>query len=145
MSLLVHKCKMIISPSIFFIFSKKKFWGGLSGEWGKIENNDPKWYKILFLHLISQEPCIYIQKKYNYPQNIVDQELEKVESSESSRITNKKDKCVFLVATYHPLLQTLVGFFINILIYFILIKNLKEFLHLLPWLHCVVQGKLAVI
>ena len=42
--------------------------------------------------------------KWGYPENIVDQELGKVESSESSQRTNKKDKGVCLVATY-PLLQ----------------------------------------
>ena len=36
--------------------------------------------------------------------------------------------------------KTLVGFFIDILIYFIPIKKLKEFLHLVPWLHFVVRG-----
>ena len=45
--------------------------------------------------------------KRGYPENIVDQELGKVESSESSRRTNKKDKGVCLVATYHPLLQNI--------------------------------------
>ena len=45
--------------------------------------------------------------KQRYPENIVDQELGKVESSESSRRTNKKDKGVCLVATYHPLLQNI--------------------------------------
>ena len=43
--------------------------------------------------------------KPGYPENIVEQELRKVESSESSRRT--KDKGVFLVATYHPLLQNI--------------------------------------
>ena len=43
--------------------------------------------------------------KRGYPENIVDQELGKVESSESSRRTNKKDKGVCLVTMYHPLLQ----------------------------------------
>ena len=45
--------------------------------------------------------------KRGYPENIVDQKLGKVESSESSRRTNKKDKGVCLVATYHPLLQNI--------------------------------------
>ena len=45
--------------------------------------------------------------KRDYPENIVEQELGKVESSESSRRTNKKDKGVCLVATYHPLLQNI--------------------------------------
>ena len=45
--------------------------------------------------------------KRGYPENIVDQELGKIESSESSRRTNKKDKGVCLVATYHPLLQNI--------------------------------------
>ena len=42
-----------------------------------------------------------------YRENIVDQELGKVESCESSRRTNKKDKVICLVATYHPLLQNI--------------------------------------
>ena len=42
--------------------------------------------------------------KRGYPENIVDQELGKVDFSESSRRTNKRDKGVYLVATYHPLL-----------------------------------------
>ena len=45
--------------------------------------------------------------KLGYPENIVDQEVGKVESSELSRRTNKKDKGVCLVATYHPLLQNI--------------------------------------
>ena len=45
--------------------------------------------------------------KRGYPENIVDQELGKVESSESSRRTNKKDKGVCLVAAYPPLLQNI--------------------------------------
>ena len=45
--------------------------------------------------------------KRGYPENIVDQELGKVDFSESSRRTNKRDKGVCLVATYHPLLQNI--------------------------------------
>ena len=45
--------------------------------------------------------------KRDYPENIGDQELGKVESSESSRRINKKHKAVYLVATYHPLLQNI--------------------------------------
>ena len=45
--------------------------------------------------------------KRGYPENIVEQELGRVESFESSRRANKKDKCVCLVATYHPLLQSI--------------------------------------
>ena len=45
--------------------------------------------------------------KWGYPENIVDQELGKVEPSESSRRINKKHKAVYLVATYHPLLQNI--------------------------------------
>ena len=45
--------------------------------------------------------------KRGYSENIVDQEVGKVESSELSRRTNKKDKGVCLVATYHPLLQNI--------------------------------------
>ena len=43
--------------------------------------------------------------KSGYSEKIVNQELRKVESSESSRRTNKIVKGVCLVATYHPLLQ----------------------------------------
>ena len=42
--------------------------------------------------------------KRDYPVNIIDQELGKIKSFESSRKTNKKDKRVCLFATYHPLL-----------------------------------------
>ena len=42
--------------------------------------------------------------KRDYPVNIIDQELGKIKSFESSRKTNKKDKRLCLVATYHPLL-----------------------------------------
>ena len=42
-----------------------------------------------------------------YPENIVDQELRKVEFSKSSQRTNKRDKGLHLVATYHPLLQNI--------------------------------------
>ena len=45
--------------------------------------------------------------KQGHPENIVDQELGKVEFSESSRRTNKKGKGVCLVATHHPLLQNI--------------------------------------
>ena len=43
--------------------------------------------------------------KSGYSEKIVNQELRKVESSETSRRTNKIVKGVCLVATYHPLLQ----------------------------------------
>ena len=49
--------------------------------------------------------------KRGYPENIVDQELGKVDFSESSRRTNKRDKGVCLVATYHPLLPNIGGIF----------------------------------
>ena len=39
------------------------------------------------------------------PENIVDQILGKVEFSKSFRRTNKRDKGVYLSATYHALLQ----------------------------------------
>ena len=82
--------------------------------------------------------------KQGYPENIVDQELGKVEFSESSWRANKRDKGVCLVATCH-LLLTFVRFFIATLIDFILIKKVKEFLRLVPSLLFVVQGKLAAI
>ena len=42
-----------------------------------------------------------------YPENIVNQELRKVKFSKSSGRTNKRDKGVCLVVTYHPLLQNI--------------------------------------
>ena len=46
--------------------------------------------------------------KRGYPENIADQELEKVESSESSGgKSNKKDESVCLVSIYHPLFQNI--------------------------------------
>ena len=51
--------------------------------------------------------------KRGYPENIVDQDLGKVESSESSRRTNKKDKGVCLVATYYPLPQNIDSIFLR--------------------------------
>ena len=48
--------------------------------------------------------------KRGYPENIFDQELGKVEFSELSRRTNKRDEAVCL-ATYHPLLQNIVRIF----------------------------------
>ena len=77
--------------------------------------------------------------KLGFPENIVNQELGKVKFSKSSGRANKRDKGVCLVVTYHPL----AGFLIDTLIYFILIKKLKEFLHLVPWLRFAVQGKVA--
>ena len=53
--------------------------------------------------------------KRGYPENIVDQELGKVEFSESSRRTNKRDEGVCLVATYHPLLQNIGRIFHRLL------------------------------
>ena len=46
-----------------------------------------------------------------YPENIVDQELGKVDFSEPSQRTNKRDKGVCLVATYYPLLQNISRIF----------------------------------
>ena len=45
--------------------------------------------------------------KSGYRDKIVNQELRKAESSESSRRTNKIVKSVCLVATYHPLLRNI--------------------------------------
>ena len=42
-----------------------------------------------------------------YPENILDQELGKVDFSELSRRTKKRDKGVCLVATCYPLLQNI--------------------------------------
>ena len=49
LSFVVHKCKMIISSSIFFIFSNFWSFGLLGGSKGKI--NSPKWQNILSLAL----------------------------------------------------------------------------------------------
>ena len=46
-----------------------------------------------------------------YLGNIVSQELGKADFSESSRRTNKRDKGVCLVATYHPLFQNICSIF----------------------------------
>ena len=54
--------------------------------------------------------------------------------------TNIRNKVVNL--KYLDLIYT---YYIDTLVYFILIKNLKEFLHLVSWLCFVVQGKLAAI
>ena len=45
--------------------------------------------------------------KRGYPENTVDQELEKVEFYKSSQRTNKRDKGVCLVAAHYPLLQNI--------------------------------------
>ena len=45
--------------------------------------------------------------KSGYRDKIVNQEVRKAESSESSRRTTKIVKSVCLVATYHPLLQNI--------------------------------------
>ena len=83
--------------------------------------------------------------KRGYPENTVYQELVKVEFSESSRRTNKRDKGVCLVATYHPLLENIGKIFDRHLDLLYLIKKLKEFLHLVPWLCFVVQGEIGTI
>ena len=56
LSCMVHICKMVISPGVFFFFSK--FWffrlfGGLKGQ--KTVQNDKN---LCLSHSISQEPCI---------------------------------------------------------------------------------------
>ena len=81
--------------------------------------------------------------KRGYSENIADQKLGKVKFSESCPITNKRNKRVCLV--YHPLLQNIDRNFIDILIYFILINKLKEFLKLVLRLRFVLQGKLTAI
>ena len=48
MSFMVHMCKMIISPAVFFIFSKCWFFRVLRGKSAK---NGPKWQKILSVML----------------------------------------------------------------------------------------------
>ena len=46
-----------------------------------------------------------------HPENIVDHERGKIEFSESSRKTSKRDKSLCLVATYHALLQIISRIF----------------------------------
>ena len=56
LSFMVHMCKMIISPGVFFSFSKFWFFGLLGGEgvkWEKTVQNDK--FFCLF-HIILQEP-----------------------------------------------------------------------------------------
>ena len=59
LSFMVHKCKMIISPGIFFIFSKFWFFGLLGGskgrKWSKITKKCPSC-------IFSQEPYIICLK-----------------------------------------------------------------------------------
>ena len=52
-SFMIHLCKMIISPGVFFIFPKFRFSGLLGDTRAK---NSAKWQKCLFIHSISQEP-----------------------------------------------------------------------------------------
>ena len=49
--------------------------------------------------------------KRGYPGNIIDQELGKIEFSESPQRTNKRDKGVSLGGTYHPQLQNIIRTF----------------------------------
>ena len=44
----VHLCKMMISPGVYFIFAKFRFFGLLGGQKAK---NGPKWQKILSVTL----------------------------------------------------------------------------------------------
>ena len=53
--------------------------------------------------------------KRGCPENVVDQELGKVKFSKSPRRTNKRDKGVCLVFTYHPLLQNIGRLFRRLL------------------------------
>ena len=55
-SLMVHMCKRIIYPSIFFIFKKFWFSGSLGG--GKSTKNTPKCWKFCLSHSVPQAPCI---------------------------------------------------------------------------------------
>ena len=83
--------------------------------------------------------------KRGYPENLVDQEPGKVDFSESSRRTNKRDKSVCLVATYHPLLQSIGRIFNRHLVLLYTDQELEGFLHLVQWLRFLVQRKLAAI
>ena len=49
--------------------------------------------------------------KKDYAESVVDKELGKIKSSKSPRLTNKRDKDVYLVVTYHPLLQNVARTF----------------------------------
>ena len=55
LSFMVHMCKMIISPGLFFSFSKFWFFRLLGGKKAKMVQNDKK---FCLLHFISQEPYI---------------------------------------------------------------------------------------
>ena len=79
--------------------------------------------------------------KRGYPENIVYQELGKVESFESTRRTNKRDKGVCLVATYHLFLQNIGRIFHRHLDLLYTDQEVER----VPWLRLVVQGKLAAI
>ena len=81
--------------------------------------------------------------KLDYPKNTVDQgRLNFLNHLEE--LAKEIKVCSELPHITHYL-KTSVGLFIDILIYFILIKKLKEFLHLVPWFRLAVQGKLAAI
>ena len=83
--------------------------------------------------------------KRGYRENRVDQETGKVEISESSGRTNKRDADVCLVATYHPLLENIRRIFHRHLDLLYTDPKVEEFKHLIPWLRFVVQEKLAAI
>ena len=54
-SFMVHMCKKIISPCMFFIFSKFWFSGSLVGKRAKKAQNDEKFW---LSHSVSQEPYV---------------------------------------------------------------------------------------
>ena len=53
---MLHLCKVMMSPGIFFHFFKIWIFRVVSGIKGK--KNDPKWQKKCLSRSISQEPCI---------------------------------------------------------------------------------------
>ena len=83
--------------------------------------------------------------KRGFSENKFDQEQGNVKSYKSSQRNNKRKKGVCLVITCHQFLENNNRIFPGTLIYFALIKNLKQFLRLVPWLCFVVQGKVAAI
>ena len=56
LSFMIHMCKIIISPGVFFHFFKIFIFRVVRGV--KRVKNSPKWQKVLSIMLHSQEPCI---------------------------------------------------------------------------------------
>ena len=77
--------------------------------------------------------------KRGYPENIAEQQLGKFEYSKLPWRSNKKDKSVCIVVTYHLLLQN-IGRCIELHYTGQEIETVFT-----PWLHLLVKKKLAVI